>query len=242
MVLARKAMLGVDLKIVSNLGADYDFDTTLPATWPEAAAPSSQPQTQVCVGHLAGRAANGSIHDRHFVAMLAEAPADSASSPSRAPSSGASSADAASSEGLVWEIRRSEAFLRAVKKEVHERSVSFGAGASGAAFVSSNELHTRVTAQLEKRWRKEGREVWTRVLRRTGPGRRLDGGSSGGGGAAAGTSGGDSTAGSASFPPGLGDHGNLGDLEDGDCCPAHLIPLHIHHLSPCACATKCRPQ
>ena len=39
MVLARKAMLGVDLKIVSNLGADYDFDTTLPATWPEAAAP-----------------------------------------------------------------------------------------------------------------------------------------------------------------------------------------------------------
>ena len=69
-MMVRSAMLKLQIRTFSNLGADYDRAPVVPSEWEEAEGQEQWPVAQV--GHLARRSAHGDggAHGYHFVAIL----------------------------------------------------------------------------------------------------------------------------------------------------------------------------
>ena len=95
-MMVRSAMLKLQIRTFSNLGADYDRAPVVPSEWEEAEGQEQWPVAQV--GHLARRSAHGDggAHGYHFVAILTKTGAvGGAAATSATPGSGRVSSPAA---------------------------------------------------------------------------------------------------------------------------------------------------
>ena len=95
-MMVRSAMLKLQIRTFSNLGADYDRAPVVPSEWEEAEGQEQWPVAQV--GHLARRSAHGDggAHGYHFVAILTKTGAvGGAAAASATPGSGRVSSPAA---------------------------------------------------------------------------------------------------------------------------------------------------